>query len=97
MQRKEVYAAIDSERDFQDRKWGTIEKHPHEVAAWVTLMRVKLADAETAWAGSPSDDLALEEIRKAVALGIACLEQHGCKSRWKFTDARGGRIAKEGK
>ena len=33
MDRSKVFDAIDSERDYQDRKWGTPAEHPHEVAA----------------------------------------------------------------
>jgi len=81
MTREKVYAAIDSERAFQDRKWGTIEQHPHEVGGWLTLMRKLLADAERAWAENSSDTLALWEIRKVLAVGTACLEQHGVDNR----------------
>jgi hypothetical protein len=63
MDRQTVYAAIDSERDFQDRKWGTIAKHPHEVGGWVILMRKLLNDAEQAWSSSAGDYQALNEIR----------------------------------
>ena len=88
-ERAKVYEAIDSERRFQDRKWGTIEKHPHEVGGWLTLMRKLLADAEQAWAGSNSDGPALEEIRKILAVGVACCEQHGITTRWLHTDIEG--------
>lgn len=86
MDRQGVYRAIDTERDFQDRKWGTIEQHSHEVGGWLTIMRKLLADAESAWAGSPGDGEALREIRKVVAVGVACCEQHGVENRWLHTD-----------
>ena len=81
LKREEVYAAIDSERVHQDRKWGTIEKHPHEVGGWLTLMRQHLRDAEAAWSSQPDDREALAEIRKVLAIGVACCEQHGVKKR----------------
>lgn len=86
MERANVYAAIDSERAFQDRKWGTVDKHPHEVGAWITLMHKVLLDAEIAWASRSGDYAALEEIRKVIAVGVACCEQHGVKTRSKFTE-----------
>jgi hypothetical protein len=46
MTRDAVYRAIDTERVHQDRKWGAIEKHPHEVGAWLTIMRHLLTKAE---------------------------------------------------
>lgn len=93
--RADVYAAIDSERNFQDRKWGTIEQHPHEVGAWLTLMRKHLRDAEEAWSSSPSDFKALDEIRKVLGIGVACCEQHGIAARSKFSIAIAGGLEKE--
>lgn len=81
MQRNDVYASIDSERSYQDRKWGTIEQRPHEVGAWLMLMRTLLADAEVAWATSDGDYKALLELRKVLAVGVACAEQHGLPGR----------------
>ncbi len=37
--RQQVFSAVSDERVFQDRKWGTIEDHPHEVGSWLTIMR----------------------------------------------------------
>jgi hypothetical protein len=89
MEREKVYRAIDSERRFQDRKWGTLEKHPHEVGGWITLMDKLLHDAKTAWATSDGDVGALKEIRKVIAVGVACCEQHGVDERWIHTDIEG--------
>ncbi len=81
MQRNEVYESIDSERHYQDKKWGNVQEHPHEVGGWLTLMRKLLADAEAAWASSNGDYQALVEIRKVLAVGVACAEQHGLPGR----------------
>ena len=81
MNRSEVYKSIDSERHHQDVKWGSIQDHPHEVGGWLTLMRKLLADAESAWASSNGDHKALIEIRKVLAVGVACAEQHGLPKR----------------
>lgn len=87
MTREEVYKAVDSERKYQDRKWGSIEKHPHEVGAWLTLMREQLQCAELEWCRSAGDQSALAHIRKLLAIGVACCEQHGVNPRsdyeWK--------------
>jgi len=72
-----VLDVIHTERVYQNRKWGTIVEHPHEVGGYLTLMRKLLSDAETAWAMQGGDNSALDEIRKVIAVGIACLEQHG--------------------
>lgn len=84
--RERVYAAIDSEREFQDRKWGKIPEHPHEVGGWLTIMRKLLTDAEAAWASSAGDGKSLQEIRKVIAVGVACHEQHGINFRSKFEE-----------
>ena len=74
---KEVLNAVHDERVFQNRQWGTINQHPHEVGGYITLMRKLLTDAEQAWSTERGDVGALDEIRKVVAVGIACMEQHG--------------------
>src|SRR4051812_24507266 len=79
--RNEVFEAIIGERKFQDRKWGTIDQHPHEVGGWLTLMRKLLTDAEAAWSASNGDRGALDEVRKLLAVGVACCEQHGIERR----------------
>ena len=81
MNRERVYDAIDSERRFQDERWGTVREHPHEVGSWILIMEKLLADAREAWAGSAGDIKALEEIRKVAAVAVACGEQHGLQPR----------------
>lgn len=73
MDREQVYRAVNQERFFQDLKRGTITEHPHEVGGWILIMEQLLADARKAWAAAAGDDAALEEVRKVVAVGVACL------------------------
>ncbi len=61
MNRQKVFDAINSERDFQDRKWGTPAEHPHEVGAWLLLMQVHLTKAQQALASANNDMGAMEE------------------------------------
>ena len=77
----DVLAAVIGERSFQDRKWGSVSQHPHEVGGYLTIMRKLMSDAEAAWASSRGDEGALDELRKVVAVGVACMEQHGVPSR----------------
>lgn len=81
MTRADVCQAIDAERAYQDGKWGTPQSHPHEVGAWLLIMEHLLAKARAAWVGSRGDRPALNELRQVVAVGVACLEQHGCPPR----------------
>jgi len=84
MDRLKVYEIIDGERRFQDAEWGSVIDHPHEVGGWLTLMRKFLTDAESAWASHDGDGDALKEIRKVLAIGVACAEQHGIP--WRSID-----------
>ncbi len=81
MKRSIIYKVVDSERDHQDRKWGTVEQHPHEVGAWLLLMENALRQAKEAWSSEANDNAALEEVRKVIGLGVACGEQHGLRRR----------------
>lgn len=76
--RQEVYKAIDGERDYQDRKWGTLEQHPHHVAEWVGIVGYYCAKAMGAHL---SNDEKLHELRKVAAVAVAALEQHGVLGR----------------
>lgn len=76
MTRAEVFALLEEERQHQDKKWGSVTDHPHDVGGWLTLIRVYLTRAEAAWATSRGDAGALAEVRKLAALAVACLEQH---------------------
>lgn len=79
--RANVYDAIGTERYYQEQKWGSIEEHPQSVGGYLTLMRVHLTNAEAAWVGSDNDNDALKCLRKVLALGVACGEQHGLPKR----------------
>lgn len=81
MDRKDVYSVINDERVYQNRKWGTIDDRPKQVGSWLTLMRYILNKAEQDWSTNNGDKEALDEIRKLVATGIACMEQHGAVAR----------------
>ena len=79
--RAAVYDAINSERYYQEQKWGILEEHQQSVGAYLTLMRVHLSKAESAWAGSSDETEALAGIRKVLAIGVACGEQHELPKR----------------
>lgn len=81
MNREDIYKAIDLERIYQNEKWGEIDKKGHEVGAWILLMRNILNRAEVAWCSNKGDVSALGEIRKLIATGVACAEQHGITER----------------
>lgn len=78
--RSEVYAAIDTERDYQDSKWGA-HGSGHEIPAWLTYMRSYLDEATDQVSRNYGDGGSLETLRKVVALGVCCLEEHGAPPR----------------
>jgi hypothetical protein len=72
---------IDSERDYQDRKWGLGKKDLREVATWLTYMRDYLAEAERLVSRNTPETVALDAIRKVTVLGMSCMEEHGAPFR----------------
>jgi len=74
----DVLEAIEKERMFQDEKHGTILKNPHSVAVWLLLMKAEMDEAfHAAIKGGKGRDNVIKEVIQVVALGVACLEQHG--------------------
>jgi hypothetical protein len=80
-ERNNVWTAIQRERAYQDRKWGSTDDHPHEVGGWITLLRRELREAEDAWCTQRDDADALREILQVAAVAVACLQQHGVQVR----------------
>jgi hypothetical protein len=82
-----VIQAIDSERDYQNRKWGNSlsggrpgkgERSVDEFALYI----IAYADDLLKYAGHyASDTDKLEIIRKITSLGVHCMEQHGAPLR----------------
>lgn len=78
--RQVVLDEIVRERQYQDKKWGTILDNPREVGQWLRIMMRELDEARTAyWAHRDRD--ALAEIQQVAAVAVACLEQHGIVPR----------------
>lgn len=92
--RQEVYEAIDSERNYQDDRWGpylSAERDPlpeHGMpAGWRSLdefvmyMQGYMNDLVHAASHSADKIEALNIVRKVTALGVRCMEQHGAPRR----------------
>lgn len=90
--RQQVYDAIDSERDYQNLKWGNTlsgdrkptDEQPagsrtvDEFALYIVGYGHKLLDNASSF--SYTNDK-LEIMRKIAALCVACMEQHGAPKR----------------
>jgi hypothetical protein len=88
--RKDVFTALDTERIYQKRRWGvrspydagefTEQKKPIE--SFILYMEDYLQEARRAASRLPDGyRTALDALRKVVALGVACFEQHGVAPR----------------
>ncbi len=74
----EINKAIKSERDYQADKWGEPEHTIDEFSLYIAEYTNQLVHvAGTTSQGVPK----LDAVRKIVALGIACMEQHGAPHR----------------
>lgn len=82
----EIFDAIIKERKHQDEKWGSIEEHPHTVREWIAIMKKEVEESEEAYFDRPADPIMLSEVLQAVAVGVACLEQHGFFTRETLSD-----------
>lgn len=76
--REHVYEAIDSERDYQDRRWPG---HTHSIPDYILFMEDYLAEARHMVSRSNNEASALDTIRKVAALAVVCMEEHGAPVR----------------
>lgn len=77
--RFEVYEAINTERAYQDKKWGaagvsSIDEFSLYIAGYT-------ADLVKETSHNLTGTEALNIIRKIAALGVACMEHHGAPKR----------------
>ena len=87
MKRTDVYEQIDKERDFQDSLTKTAFRHnvaDRSVPAEIVMIQTYLNHAIREFTDYYGDEKALHQIRKLVALGVRCLENHGCPRREKI-------------
>lgn len=87
MERKEVYAIIDTERDYQDALWNadtTPSKGIHSPEEVIVYMEDYLSEAKHFMSRENQKiayPKALVTMRKVVALGIRLMEQYGSEPR----------------
>ncbi len=86
--REEVYAAIDTERAYQDRlgperaefdETGHIRDH--SVGDYLVMLQVYVDRAFRAWTDNPGDAAALDVLRKVAGIAVHCMEDHGAPRR----------------
>lgn len=81
MERIQIYNTIDSEREYQDKKWGG-ESHDqqHRVADWLLFIEIQLNEAKQNLYTS-GNEAGLNNIKKIAALCVACMEKYGSLKR----------------
>jgi hypothetical protein len=100
VRRLEAFAALNSERGYQDAGMGNATRHanapdrllPGEI---ILCMEKCLADARAAWYGPDGGDACLPYIRKVGALAVQALENYGAPLREGF-DGDGERVPTKG-
>jgi hypothetical protein len=77
--RKEVYAAIDGERDYQDNGLGNsrTERSEKTVGDYCTMMQHYQNELVKQWTLNAGDSYALDVMRKIAAIAVHCMEDHG--------------------
>lgn len=84
MERKKVYEIIDEERDYQEKltkKTFRHNKSDKSVPAEIVMMQTYLNHAIHEYTDHYGDMFALDQIRKVVAIGVRCIENHSCPRR----------------
>ncbi len=85
MERKDVYALIDAERDYQDNYWGDIDDDGWNPTDWCVFIRQYVEKAEIAMLGASTVGEArkrqMENIRKIAALAVAAMENNKTPKR----------------
>ena len=87
-ERSEVYKALDSERDYQDKRWegyvGLDGTHANAtdrtLDEFILYMEEYIRRArEESVSGNEAEGLNM--VRKVAALGVGCMEKHGAPQR----------------
>jgi hypothetical protein len=83
--REAVYAAIDGEREYQDRVWGngpSLDSRPLSIGEDILLIEEYVARARDSWSREARPELgALHMIRKIAGIAVRCMENHGAPLR----------------
>jgi hypothetical protein len=88
--RQEVYAAIDGERAYQDKRWGRTASSGQpgdgsrtidEWALYIEVYARKLAELAATTGDAESVNDKLDGMRKIAAMGVACMECYGAPHR----------------
>lgn len=75
---KEVYSAINTERDYQD----SLNGRTLEIGEEILLLEEYIVRARVQWTGNfASEESTLHMIRKVAGIAVRCMEHHGAPRR----------------
>ena len=75
---EEVVKSVKEERDFQDKKWGSLDEREQSIPGYLLILKKELIEAEDGWCKNvQGKHSSLAEMRQIAAVAIACLQQHG--------------------
>lgn len=80
--REDVYRAIDTERDYQDKLPAyRTDKSEKTVGDYIVLIQAYSHALVEAWTYNPGNLDALEVMRKIAGIAVHCMEDHGAPQR----------------
>ena len=85
--REEVYAAIDTEREFQEMLWDNRSAEGNNPSSWILWMEDYLQEARhiasrgSEAPGTKGRKMIMDAIRKVTTMGVACMEVNGAPKR----------------
>jgi hypothetical protein len=83
--REQVFAAINTERAYQEAQIGNSKRHegqpPMTPGEYILCMEKCLADARVTWYAPDGGAACLDHVRKVAALAVSCMELHGAPER----------------
>lgn len=91
--REQAFAILCGERDYQAARGVATDghEHYHSIGEMLLYMDDYMTEAKhiasRTW-GRRADPLTMEVIRKVTALGLACMEYHGCPERLGYEQLR---------
>lgn len=86
MSKEEVLQAIETEREYQIKKWGIPRQHREDFAGWILLMETQMDRVKEAWRGADNDLAAKNELRKLLTIAFVAAEDHGIPNRESSND-----------
>lgn len=76
---EEVVAAIQVERDYQDKKWGALDaQNDRDPGEWIATLQEEINEVDDADFRNNTEDFILELVQVA-AVAVAALQQLGPK------------------